>query len=316
LLFAALLMLSPSALRLRSFGFALCALMFSLGAVQPKREQLDITLLDVGQGLSIVIQQERSLIVYDLGAKFSDSFSIARNVLDPYISNLDRSQVDAIIVSHSDNDHAGDLEYFVEQHRHEGLDVYLGEPEKHTTIDAKGCHAGVDLSSLSSLPGLTLEFLSPLSSENHYAKANNRSCVLLISYQANKILLTGDIERKVELDLLSNPRLPQNIDLLVAAHHGSATSSTAMLISELRPKHVVHSAGFHNRYRHPSDEVVRRFRNLGSRQWNTAYHGALSFSFAEGKVGVRAERCDRSRRWFDRSNCGFGSFSDSHLGYD
>ena len=105
---------------------------------------------------------------------------------------------------------------------------------------------------------------------------NDRSCVLSIENGRRRALLPGDITRVGEADLLAS--LPEEpLDLLVAAHHGSRSSSTAAFVDATRPRVVAFSAGFKNRFGRPHADVVCRFERVGSRTFLTAVSGALSW---------------------------------------
>jgi competence protein ComEC len=99
---------------------------------------------------------------------------------------------------------------------------------------------------------------------------------LLVFNGQRTAYFSGDIGRRVERRLL--PDLPAKIDLLLAPHHGSASSSAPSFVSWLAPRIVVFSAGYDNRYGHPRDEVVARYRRRGSAIFNTAIDGAVTWS--------------------------------------
>jgi competence protein ComEC len=101
------------------------------------------------------------------------------------------------------------------------------------------------------------------SSDYQRAKGNNYSCVLQISWRDKQILLPGDIERQVEANLLTEHRLPE-VDILLAPHHGSKTSSTAAFVTAIKPAHVVFSAGYRHQFGHPHQDVQRRYAEAGS----------------------------------------------------
>ncbi|MBK8132421.1 MAG: hypothetical protein IPK48_06720 [Gammaproteobacteria bacterium] len=130
---------------------------------------------------------------------------------------------------------------------------------------------------------------------------NTRSCVVLIEVGPARVLLTGDIESDVEALLLADAALPGSIELLIAPHHGSKTSSSPPFVNRLRPAHVVYSAGYRHRFGHPHPRVVARYQVVGARDWNTAFDGALSFSWEQKGMDplprVESARRDRSRYW-------------------
>jgi len=146
--------------------------------------------------------------------------------------------------------------------------------------------------------GVAFRILSPSDGQQFALKSsNNRSCVLLISYREQHILLPGDIERTAERELLGE-KLPV-MTLLVAPHHGSKTSSSKRFLAAIQPQHVVFSAGYRHHFGHPHAEVVTRYQSLGAKQWNTATSGAVIFSWDEqGLLQVSEARHRWRRYWF------------------
>ena len=100
--------------------------------------------------------------------------------------------------------------------------------------------------------------------------------MLQIRWQNLVILLPGDIEQEAERELLAAGALPK-VSLLVAPHHGSKTSSIAAFVAQVEPADVVFSTGYKHQFGHPHADVVSRYRAVGSRLWNTAEQGGLSF---------------------------------------
>ena len=110
---------------------------------------------------------------------------------------------------------------------------------------------------------------------------NNDSLVLQIAYGNHKFLLTGDIERRVEEELVGSGEL-MDIDVLKVAHHGSRTSTTRGLLEVLKPAFAIVSAGRYNSYRHPHPEVVERLESLNTRVLRTDRYGSVTFK-SDGK---------------------------------
>ena len=290
-----------------------------IGYSHRKTSHLALTVLDVGQGLSTVLRYTSSekkdkdnVIVYDLGARYSERFNMGERVVYPYLSSLNIGRVDTLIVSHSDNDHAGGYSGFI--HRMSVSQVMAGESEKlmasDSLLDTVSCNnmstfMAPSLERLASREpnGVSLQILWPRNeNESHDAwllKANNRSCVLLVTYRGKKILFMGDTEAKVEHYLLRHDLLPKNIDVLIAGHHGSKTSSSIGFVHRVKPKVVIFSSGFNNRYHHPHPSVTDRYRRIGSRLINTADSGAVQIEFNDkGLFNVRLERLEYARLWF------------------
>ena len=141
-----------------------------------------------------------------------------------------------------------------------------------------------------------------LSPASRSTAGNNSSCVLQLVFKPAAgrevtVLLPGDIERSAELALLQEAKLNSSVDLVVAPHHGSRTSSTADFVEHLRPRHVVFSTGYRHHFNHPHPGVVARYRQQGATLWDTGEQ-AIKFRWLHsGELQVDAAR-DRQRRWW------------------
>jgi competence protein ComEC len=110
------------------------------------------------------------------------------------------------------------------------------------------------------------------------------------------VLLTGDIERKVERQLLASERNILDADVLIAPHHGSKTSSSVPFIRAVSPRYVLYSAGYLNRFHHPAMKIVQRYREMGVKQLDTAMTGAIRIMFA-GRGNIRKPEIYRKMRY-------------------
>jgi competence protein ComEC len=108
-------------------------------------------------------------------------------------------------------------------------------------------------------------------------------------------LLTGDIERAAEGDLISTSK-NLKADVLLVPHHGSRTSSTAPFIAAVAPRWAIVTAGYRNRFGHPNAEVLERYGRASARVARTDRDGAVSVSLGEG-IAVSTERARRARYW-------------------
>jgi competence protein ComEC len=148
--------------------------------------------------------------------------------------------------------------------------------------------------------GVEFEMLHPGTA--HYAReklrGNDRSCVLRVSAGGASVLLTADIEQKTERELLQvmPEKLPSRI--LLVPHHGSRTSSSVEFLAQVNPQIALIAAGYRNRFGHPKEEVLDRYRALGSRIYRTDLDGALIVTLtAEGRVEVQRQRVLYRRYW-------------------
>ncbi|BDX06919.1 DNA internalization-related competence protein ComEC/Rec2 [Planctobacterium marinum] len=257
---------------------------------QNKREtngwQLDM--LDVGHGLAVLLRKQNSAVLYDVAAEFPDGFSMAENVLLPVLRSSGISQLDTVIISHDDIDHVGGLDTIL---RHQSV-LEMRYPKQ-------SCQRGDSWH----WQGIQFEVLWP---DLNYPKLlhndNNQSCVIMLDDGSNRILLTGDIEQDVELLLATWHRsglVNLSAQVLIAAHHGSKTSSSSPFILAVDPHYVLISAGHYNRWGMPAEIVMKRLRKLNTAICNTAEHGQISVIIDEyGKLSLKSWRKDVQPRWF------------------
>ncbi|OIN08981.1 DNA internalization-related competence protein ComEC/Rec2 [Oceanisphaera psychrotolerans] len=277
-----LLMLSallPRSRQVMTLGLYLLLLSLLPPASRPHWE---VRILDVGQGLSVLVTQGRRALLYDTGNRFDSGFNMADGVILPLLTRLGIDELDYLVVSHDDRDHSGNRDYLAAtlpvQHR------------RGTWPDGQHCRAG----QVETWGDLTLRVLWPVTPSGH---RNNDSCVLHIGDGRLSLLLTGDIEALAERGLLASGR-PVAAQLLLSPHHGSRSSSTEAFNRAVAPDWVVHTAGFANRWGFPSPEVVARFEQMGVSQLITGEHGMVHL-VAEGKRW-RLVDAGRPGPWYHR----------------
>jgi competence protein ComEC len=258
----------------------------------PQEGALELHVLDVGQGLAVVLRSGGKVLVYDTGPRFGGGFDAGDAILLPVLRRLGIRAVDVLVVSHGDNDHAGGAQALLA-----AMPVgirYGGEPLPGLPGGLQPCGAGIQWR----WDAAVFTFLHP--SLPATASGNAVSCVLHVRLGSHQILLPGDIESATEMSLLRNSADFQQADILVAPHHGSRTSSSAAWVRRLAPAHVVFSAGYRNRFGHPAPEVVSRYLLQGSRLYATARDGMISFYLVEGQPldPPRTYRGGHPRYWY------------------
>ena len=271
---------------------------------ESKVPPLTVAVLDVGQGLAVVVQTRKHVLVYDAGPLYSERFNAGSGIILPYLRKSGVGGIDTLVVSHGDYDHAGGVSGLLE--KYQSGEIYAGEPlsEEMPSIP---CQAGQQWH----WGKVRFRFIYPdtaikaASSSNDQSpnnpSSNNKSCVLLISYQGQHILFPGDIEKNKEYKLVKHLKDlgVKRLALLVAPHHGSATSSGSRFINALNPQHVVYSAGYRHHFGHPHPKVVARYTKAGAKQWNTADSGALmAYWDQQGKMSISEQRQAARRYWF------------------
>ncbi len=260
---AALLWLLPMTARLRLLSIPLCLpLLLPRHTPGPEPGQFHGHILDVGQGLAVVIQTHKHTLLYDTGAWYHEEFDLGEAVVVPVLRSLGSKLLDGVVISHWDNDHAGGLESVLASFpvaRRYAPDTELPGWQ----------HCGARSWQWD---GVEFQFLRG----NQPGEGNNSSCVLRISTESYSLLLPGDIERAVERQLAVNHPETLHSDVMLAPHHGSNTSSSWPFIKKVDPQWVIYSAGFGNAFGHPATVVQERFKQLGAGALTTHATGMIT----------------------------------------
>jgi competence protein ComEC len=256
---------APRGLPLRGLGLLLFLPLIWPVQQRPAPGGFQAWVLDVGQGLSVVVRTRHHALVYDAGARYPSGFDLGQAVVVPSLHALGIDALDMLMVSHADNDHAGGAAAVASAYPKAVR--YAGEPQR-MPVPMQACHAGVEWT----WDGVRFRVLSPAAGTT--ARRNDRSCVLAVDGSGGRLLLTGDIGSGVEPAIVSalGPARPT---VLVVPHHGSRYSSGPAFIAALRPTLALVSAGWHNRFGHPHPLVLQRYRAAGVPLMNTAMRGAV-----------------------------------------
>jgi len=244
-----------------------------------------LIVFDVGQGLSVLVKRDEKAILYDTGASYPSGFTMVDAVILPYLQHVGVSQLDKVIISHSDNDHAGGL---TELEDSLVINELMYNRKQRTgnslCIQGQGFY----------WQNLQFKVLWP---KGVVSKENDDSCVILITDTKQSVLLTGDITQKVEAKLLQQyPRL--TTDILVVPHHGSKTSSSDTFITTLSPTVAVVSAGYLNRWHMPVPEVVKRYKQHDIELLSTAQSGQIIFTLSKEGISQQSYYRDLWPFWF------------------
>lgn len=247
-----------------------------------------VVVMDVGQGLAVLVQTGNKSLLYDTGPAWrrTDAGAV---IVAPVLRHYGVRQLDALVVSHGDADHAGGvrsiLDSFPVVRMQAPADALPG-------LSYRDCRAGQGWS----WHGVAFEFLHPPPGRLP-ASDNDQSCVLLVTAPGFRVLLPGDISARTESAMLRRrPDLAVNV--VIAPHHGSASSSGPGLVAATRPDYVVFSTGHANRWGFPRDRVVARWRSVGACLVDTALHGAITLTWSPaGGIQVSRHRTDKPRIW-------------------
>ncbi|GEN22553.1 DNA internalization-related competence protein ComEC/Rec2 [Halomonas cupida] len=247
----------------------------------PAPGEARVVVWDVGQGLMVEVQTAHHRLLFDSGPRFSSGFAPLQSFW------RSSQQFDAVVISHADLDHAGGVSSLLNDHRVEQW--YYPEAESLVLPQGAGfshCRHGLGWR----WDGVEFRFLWPPAGDlQTQLSANDRSCVLELEVAGRRILVPGDAGKRTERFWMG--AFEGALDVLVAGHHGSATSTGAALVAARPPAMAIFSAGRYNAAGHPADEVVRRLRRAGSCLLSTALDGQIRLYVDDaGRISWRARR--------------------------
>lgn len=267
------------------FLFSIIALLF----FQIKHPlENEVTVVDIGQGDSILVRDVKGqTLLIDVGGKVSFSEkkswqkrladSNAERTLIPYLKSRGIGKIDQLVLTHTDTDHMGDM---LEVAKELKIGQVLVSPGSLTKPDfvvklrqmktpVRAVSAGDNLP----IMGSHLQVLYPNTVGDG---GNNDSVVLYGNLLGKNFLFTGDLEEEGEEQMMATyPNLP--VDVLKAGHHGSKGSSSPEFLNHISPQMALISAGQNNRYKHPHQETLERFRAQNMTIYRTDQQGAIRF---------------------------------------
>lgn len=288
-----IILLLPAGVPGRGLAFICFLPLFITSAPRPKAGDYCLNLLDVEQGLSVVVQTKNHILVFDTGAKINDEIDMGKNVVVPFLSNLDIQKIDLLVVSHGDNDHSGGVRALQEAFQIDS--IMTSVPDKTTSPVTELCLAGYHWR----WDEVDFEFLYPGTQDLQLG--NDSSCVLKVSNGTHSVLLTGDIEEYAERRILLNNAEKLSSDILVAPHHGSKTSGISEFISAVHPSIVLYATGYRNKYHFPHAPIIKAYESIGAQQFETAQTGMMQFKISKENPISRPYiyRIAHHRYWMD-----------------
>lgn len=289
LLFGTVLLIVPSIWPLRLAGALLCLPMVCHRASTPPLETFELSVLDVGQGLSVAVRTHSHALIYDTGPAFPSGRSAADLAVLPYLRHVGVRDLDLLLVSHGDQDHSGGIQSIL--HAMPVRTLSVGPSVTRVPTPRMSCERGQQWT----WDGVTFSILHPDAQGSALTRGNDSSCVLWIRSRTGSALLAGDIEVAAERELLSRGLPP--VAVVVAPHHGSGSSSSSQFVDALGPDVTIFSTGYRNRWQFPNADVVKRWQAAGSRVFDTAVSGAVTVSFSSVGVQVHEHRREHRRYW-------------------
>jgi len=283
-----LLLLAPAGMSARWLSLAMFLPLLFTDAEQPETGDIKMTLLDVGQGLSVIVQTRNHLLAFDTGAKFSSQNDMGQSVVLPFLRSQGTMKIDSLIISHGDNDHIGGVSSLM---REMPAEIMLTSvPQKLSEYSPSECTAGQSWL----WDEVKFTMLAP---SQAFVSENDNSCVLKVESKHGAVLLTGDIEAKAESWLVDTYGEALKAEVLVAPHHGSKTSSTAGFLRAVKPDYVLIPSGYRNQFGHPHKDVLARYRQANAKWLSSANSGAITVDVESNVFVVQGMRETESKYW-------------------
>ena len=286
----ALIVLAPRGLTIRWLGFVWMLPMIAMRPAPVGPGAWRMTVLDVGHGLSVVVETARHVLVYDAGPPVGTRLDAAALAVLPFLARQGHDTVDRVVLSHGDTDHIGGYARLADS-------IAIGALVANRPVGSHRPDFGCTVGRRWEWDGVSFEVLYPLGDRPGFDNAH--SCVVRIEGSGGSALLTGDVERDGERVLVARSEHRLATDVLVVPHHGSTTSSTPQFIDSVAPSIALFSASEHGRFRLPHPDVVSRYVDAGVATYSTSRCGAITIEFpanAEPHV-LRLERESGRRYW-------------------
>ena len=253
----------------------------------PAHGEAELTVIDVGQGLSVLVRTARHSLLYDMGQATPDGFDAGSRAVVPALHALGVRRLDTAVVSHGDNDHAGGWSAVSRSFPVAALLAPEGSPVPGLVA----CRAGQSWQ----WDGVRIRVLHPSAWFPYLG--NEASCVLRIESAHGNALLTGDIGHFVEAKLLRDDPESVRNDVVLVPHHGSAGSSDEVFVAATGARLALVSSGAGNRFGHPRKDVVQRWCHAGAEVVDTARAGAIRVWLGADGLQLQERRASRSRLW-------------------
>lgn len=262
-----------------------------------QQNKLTIDILDVGHGLSLVLEKNNQVVVYDLGNAWQGG-SIVESLLIPTLNQRGVHEVEGVIVSHFDSDHAGGYPALLENYNPKWIRASQNiNQQTQSTVQVQSNIQTCTLEEAWNWQGLEFEVLWP--PQRVKRAYNPHSCVVRI-FEPNSefsMLLTGDIERVSEW-LLAREGQRLKSDVMLVPHHGSNSSSIKPFIEAVSPQLAVASLAKGNQWGMPSKSVIERYHETGSAWLDTGESGQITITISQEGWKYHTIREQQGRQWY------------------
>jgi competence protein ComEC len=284
---AVVLLLLPRSLRLLPLAAVLFMPLFLTPTTRLAHGDFRAEMLDVGQGLAVMVQTRGHVLIYDAGPAWEGGLDAGAAVVLPALRRLGVREVDRILVSHEHMDHRGGVGAVTDAFPVRRIFSRSGDLDAGEETCEEGLRwkwDGVEFATLHPPP--------------FWDDGNTSSCVLAVRGPHGSLLLTGDLEGIGEAVLLRSARDRLATDVLLVPHHGARGVLNRGLLEAASPRLAWVSRGHDNRFGHPAPDVTERLADACVPLLDTAERGMLWIETDPGGIRVgQGSRVERARFW-------------------
>ena len=236
----------------------------------------NLYMIDISQGDSFLLYDNHEAILIDTGGLFKSKTNQTEDILIPLFKSLGIKKINKIIITHGDYYHIGNSYSLIDKFKIDKVYFNNNSYNKNELrLIEKLKNKKIDYEKMNSIKtkNFYLQNLNYMKTDNE----NDASLVINIIYKNKAMLFMGDASIKTEKYLLNNYNL-NNVDLLKVGHHGSITATSEEFLKEIRPKIGLISCALVNKFKHPSNEVIKRLKKYNITLYQTRYDGGVNIN--------------------------------------
>lgn len=260
------------------FSISACSLSAATAEVSTQDAPFSITMLNVGQGLSLLIKADGHYMLYDGGGRDYSSYVVS------YMKKHGVNDFDYLVASHYDDDHINGLVGVLNTAKVKKalLPDYTADTRVYRSLQQAVQGIPVVHPTRGSTYTLGKAKITVISPANYHQEIeNNNSIALRIQYGNFSAIMTGDAEQEAESAMLSSG-LPLKSDLYVVGHHGSSSSSSRAFLRAIQPSYAFLSVGPYNKYGHPTQKMLNTLKSFNVNLFRTDKQGEVT-AYSNGK---------------------------------
>lgn len=256
--------------------------------------ELTLTMIDVGQADSFLLEQNGKTALIDCGTRSS-----GKDVVE-YLENEGISKIDYVFGTHPHDDHMGGMYDVITNFQIGTIIIPEVKTGRVTTnwyiklmTEIKNGEYNLEYATEGAMYNLgdaTIKIIGPINMPKN--NLNNYSTILKVSFGEMDIIMTGDAEISVEKDVLEKYKEELDAEILKVGHHGSDTSTSDEFLAAIDPEYALISTTINNKYEHPIKSVMQKLKNANIKVYRTDENGTVEATITSNDVKFSCEPGD------------------------